>query len=377
MNNFPSIHFPTSYQESRTYFRKQLEIVKKIWTSAKLEECSISEDEDLTIDWITANPNRKKEKLILITTGLHGVEGFVGAAMLDLFLKEFIPQLDPELTGIKLVHVINPWGMANIRRVNQNNVDMNRNFMINQEEFQDDSNPDYHKLNSTLNPQHPLKEFWLEDLGFIQKVVSNLSREGIKSLRGAVMLGQPYYPEGLYFSGKEYQPETVILKDLIKRCFSEYEEVLHIDMHTGYGPHDQMTIVNSPAEERLSAQLTQEFNYPLILSSDPDQFYSMHGDMIDWSYKVKESEFPAVKHYGTAFEFGTYGDGILKEIKSLRTMIYENQTVHHGARSEKLSNWTRDEILEMYFPHSSQWREKAIVDCRQGFRGILSAEGFL
>jgi len=66
MNNFPSIHFPTSYLESRVYFRKQLEIVKKIWTSAKLEECSISEDEDLTIDWITANPNRKKEKLILI-----------------------------------------------------------------------------------------------------------------------------------------------------------------------------------------------------------------------------------------------------------------------------------------------------------------------
>jgi len=377
MNNNKSIHFPTSYQESRTYFRDQLKKVKKIWPTAELDTHFISEPEDLSIDWITADPIKKKEKLVLITTGLHGVEGFVGAAMLDLFLKEFISLLDSEVTGVQFVHVINPWGMANSRRVNQNNVDLNRNFTDRQENFLEDFNPDYKKLNSILNPDQPLKEFWIEDLVFIKNVIASLSREGIQGLRGAVMLGQPDYPAGLYFSGKEFQPETLLIKEMITLGFSSYDEILHFDMHTGYGPRDQMTLVNSPAEERKPDQLTEDFKYPLILSSDPDQFYSMHGDMIDWSYRMKRSEFPYVKHYGTAFEFGTYGDGILKEIKSLRTMIYENQAVYHGALSERLLSRTREEILEMYFPESNHWREKAILDCRQAFSGVLTAEGYL
>lgn len=377
MNNISSIHFPTSYQESRAYFRNQLDKVKEDWPSATLAKHFISEGEDLTIDWITAHPINRKEKLILITTGLHGVEGFVGAAMLDLFIKEYISQLDAEVTGIQLVHVINPWGMANTRRVNQNNVDLNRNFMLRQEDFLVDFNPDYKKLDLTLNPVHSLKPLWVEDFEFIQNVILNVTRHGIKSLRGAVMLGQQGNPSGLYYSGREYQSETILIKELIKQGFSSYEAVLHIDIHTGYGPRYQMTLVNSTAEERKSAQLCNDFQYPLILQADPDQFYSMQGDMIDWVYKLKKSDYPEVKHYGTAFEFGTYGDGILKEIKSLRTMIFENQAFHHGSTSTKLESIMRKEILEMYFPRSVKWREKAILDCRQAFSGVLSAEGFI
>ncbi len=119
MNNHTSIHFPTTYQESRSYFREQLKKIIKIWPNAALDKHFISETEDLSIDWITAEPIKKKEKLVLITTGLHGVEGFVGSAMLDLFIKEYADKLDPESTGLKLVHALNPWGMANLRRVTQ------------------------------------------------------------------------------------------------------------------------------------------------------------------------------------------------------------------------------------------------------------------
>jgi hypothetical protein len=315
--------------------------------------------------------------LVMITTGLHGVEGFVGAAMLDLFIKEYISLLDAEVTGLQLVHVINPWGMANTRRVNQKNVDLNRNFMEVEEDFLEDFNPDYVNLDQTLNPHHPLKPFWIEDLGFMNNMITGLAQQDIRSLRGAVMLGQQSSPTGLYFSGREYQPETIFLKKLTKQGFSSYDSILHIDMHTGYGPRYQMTLVNSPAEERKSIILTEEFNYPLILSADPDQFYSMQGDMIDWVYRLKKSEYPEVKHYGTAFEFGTYGDGMLKEIKSLRTMIFENQAYHHGTTSEQLKSVMRKEILEMYFPQSNRWREKAILDCRQAYTGVLSAEGYI
>ncbi len=377
MNNNSSIHFPSSYEESRTYFRAQLEKIKKNWPSTILENHSISDREGLTIDWITAQPINQNKNLVLITTGLHGVEGFVGVAMLDLFIKEYIPLLDPQITGIQLVHAINPWGMANTRRVNRNNVDLNRNFMERQEIFLDEFNPDYINLEGTLNPVHPLKALWIEEIGFLKNVIVNLSRYGVQSMRGAVMLGQQSNPAGLYFSGRKFQPETIFMKKMIIQSLSSYDSVLHIDMHTGYGPSSQMTIVNSPAESRKSDQLINDFQYPRILQADPEQFYSMQGDMVDWVYRLKEIDFPKVKHFGTAFEFGTYGEGILKEIKSLRTMIYENQIVQHGSSSAELQAYMRKEFLEMYFPRSSRWREKAILDCKQAFSGVLSAEGYI
>ena len=372
-----SIYFPTSYQDSRKYFREQLESIKNIWPSARLDSHAISESEDLTIDWITADAVGSRKKMILLTTGLHGVEGFVGAAMLDLFIQEYSAGLNPDTTGLLLVHVVNPWGMAHLRRVNSNNVDLNRNFLKTQEDFLVEYNLDYKKLDRTLNPVHPLRLIWWENIGFIRNVIVNLVRNGIKSLRGSVLLGQQSNPAGLYFAGNDYQVETTFMKNLIKRIFSSYEAVLHLDMHTGYGPRYQMSLVNSPAEKRSSHQLVKEFQYPRILSADPEQFYSMQGDMLDWVYRLKDSSYPDVKYYGGAFEFGTYGAGILKEIKSLRTMIYENQVEFYGAVSEKVKSRIRREILEMYYPSADDWREKALLDCRQGLTGILSEEGYL
>ena len=87
MNTANSIYFPPTYQDSKAYFRDQLERIRAVWPSAKLDNYAISDADELTIDWITAEPIRKKEKLLLITTGLHGVEGYVGAAMIGLFIK--------------------------------------------------------------------------------------------------------------------------------------------------------------------------------------------------------------------------------------------------------------------------------------------------
>ena len=377
MNNHTFIHFPTTYQESRTYFREQLKKVKKTWPTAVLDKHFISETEDLSIDWITAKPIKKKEKLVMITTGLHGVEGFVGAAMLDLFIKEYADKLDPDSTGLIIVHALNPWGMANQRRFTKDNIDLNRNFMVDQDVFSVEFNQDYLKLDQVLNSTHPLKPFLLEDIMFYKNVILSIARYGIQSLRGAILLGQQSNPAGLYFTGREYQPETIWLQKLMNEVFSAYESVMFVDMHTGYGPRYQMSLVNSPAENRKPGQLKKDFHYPLIVQADPEQFYAMKGDMINWTYYLKETKYPDLNFYGTAFEFGTYGDGILQETKSLRTMIYINQADQAGASSIKIKSRVHNEFVEMFYPTTGKWREKALADCRQAFSGVLSAEGYI
>jgi hypothetical protein len=372
-----SIYFPETYLDSRNYFHDQLDRIKSVWPKAILDRHFISQEEDLSIDWIDTDPDRKKEKLLVLTTGLHGVEGFVGAAMLDVFLKEYLPAVNPDDTALILVHALNPWGMANYRRYNRNNVDLNRNFMNDSADFQTVFNANYLKLDSVLNPEHPLKSIWREDLSFVKTVVIGLAKYGVRSFREAVLLGQQSNPKGLYYSGREYQAETLWVRELIADIFSHYKQILHLDMHTGYGPSDQMSLVIAPSEPRDSVQLADDFNLPLVNKADPDQFYKMQGDMVNWIYQYKEKNHPEAKLFSAACEFGTYGDGVPREVLSLRTIIYNNQADQQGTISEAVRQRIQNKIVEMFFPSSITWREKAVADCRQAFEGVLSAEGFI
>lgn len=369
--------FPTSYLESREEFHAHLPAIQKHWPDARLEKRSLSDEEDLTIDWIAADATERRQKVLIISCGLHGVEGFVGSRMCSLFIDEFLESLDPRQTGLVLVHAVNPWGMKHKRRVTKNNVDLNRNFASHESDFQEAINPDYELFDQMLNPERPLRPLWQETPGVIGNVALNLIRTGVKSFRNAVLQGQRINPVGLYFTGKEYEPETRILMELIRELFTAYPNALLIDLHTGYGPKYQMCIVNSPGEEREADQLMEDFQYPLARKANPEQFYKMQGDMVDWLYRYRSAAGLGGRFYAAAFEFGTIGPTIPHEIISLWNMIFENQAFWKGTLNAETKIRIEQILLEMYFPSERKWREKALADCRQALRGVLTHEGYL
>ena len=55
------------------------------------------------------------------SSGLHGIEGIAGSAIQLFWLQQSIPLL-PKDRAIILVHVLNPYGMAWLRRFNEDNV---------------------------------------------------------------------------------------------------------------------------------------------------------------------------------------------------------------------------------------------------------------
>src|SRR6058998_1186854 len=104
--------------------------------------------EELGIDiaWFgNANPR----SVLLHSSGLHGVEGFAGSAI-QLQMLDDLPSL-PTDAALVVVHALNPYGMAWLRRVNENNVDLNRNFLA--DETFSGVPPTYAVLDSFLNPQ--------------------------------------------------------------------------------------------------------------------------------------------------------------------------------------------------------------------------------
>jgi len=75
-----------------------LEAIRRQWPVARLESHAVGAGKDLTSDVLWAEPLQPEHWLVL-TSGLHGIEGGLGAVMLDLFVREFAPRLDPRTTG--------------------------------------------------------------------------------------------------------------------------------------------------------------------------------------------------------------------------------------------------------------------------------------
>jgi len=149
-----------------------------------------------------------------------------------------------------------------------------------------------------------------------------------------------------------------------------------MDMHTGYGPHDQMSIIIPPADPISSKEGAGKFNYPLVQKINPEEFYAINGDMGEYYYLLRNEHFPLKKLFVCGFEFGTFGNSLLARVRSLRAMVFENQLYWNGAVNEISARAIRHEFRELYFPAETKWREKAIADCRQAFAGILKAFGF-
>jgi len=82
-------------------------------------------EEQLGIDTcIIGDPAGKK--LLLSTSGIHGVEGYPGSAIQLHIMRDILEHGPPEGVTVAFVHALNPWGMAWLRRVNENNAEIRR-----------------------------------------------------------------------------------------------------------------------------------------------------------------------------------------------------------------------------------------------------------
>jgi hypothetical protein len=367
--------FPETYEASRERFRNNLPAVQAMWPQARLFQYKLSGDEDLTIDWIYSEALESNEKILLFTTGEHGVEGYVGSAMLQRFIEHHMPKLDPRKTGILLVHAINPWGMKHHRRGTAKNVDLNRTFIWN-DGFDPTFNPDYDKIHAFLSPASTIKNIAIDNLKYMVGLFWHIARMGMRNFRYALLLGQYRHAQGLYYGGTETPEETRTLMELYRIAFSQYDQVLHLDMHTGYGPRYQMSLVNSALDKESSEYFVKRFNYPLVVAATADEFYAIRGDMIDYIYSLRHNEFPNKKLYATSFEFGTLGDTWYGLFQSPRVMIHENRAYWHGAQNADILAKAKHGFEELFYPEAEDWREKAVKDADQAFSGILKAEGY-
>ena len=100
----------------------------------------------IEIAWLgIENPSR----VVIHSSGIHGVEGFAGSAVQLALLESGLDV--PADAALILVHCLNPYGMAWLRRANEHNVDINRNFILD-ETTRTGADATYRELDGLLNP---------------------------------------------------------------------------------------------------------------------------------------------------------------------------------------------------------------------------------
>jgi len=241
--------------------------------------------------------------------------------------------------------------MAWIRRVNENNVDLNRNF-IPDGRYAEPSAA-YGAVDAFLNPKSPPSQDY-----FLLRTTGLILRHGFSSLLQTVAGGQYSFPRGLFFGGQKREEGLSKYHDFLTTTFASSRRVLGIDVHTGIGRYARDLLIVEPDNYDT---LRVSFGKRVILSQ-PDHLptYRIRGG----HHELLES---AARHAGVRFltqEFGTYNP-----IKVFHALREENRWHHYGDGT--LNNGAKQTLKEMFCPRSEQWRGRVLARGREVFDQAL------
>ena len=367
--------FLTTYDQVRAHQQALMESLASDGLTVETFHYAVSAEDDLYIDTYYLPAAQQQTNLVVLTTGVHGIEGYIGSVMLDVFFADVYPTLDTETTGILVVANINPYGMKYMRRYNENNVDLNRNFILDWDNFDLATNQDYPKVDTFLGPTGAIGNALWHEVGFYLSLGKEALTVGAGTVSDALLGGQHEYPQGVYYGGTGDEASTVFLKDVFARCLnSTYENIVHIDIHSGYGPRYNMVIFNSVFETMTEAESQQAFGYDYVIAHDSESFYATTGDTTDFFYRLAESMDAQQMLFSTCFEFGTIGDGFFDSILSLKYTVDENRNHWYPTGNAISAQIVHENYLELFYPTETQWREKAVADFIAAAKGVLTAK---
>ena len=345
-------YFKDSYEESDSHFNLIFNRFKS--QNPKAEVYQFLYPQGIIKGYFIPSKSEQKNLLVMIS-GTHGIEAFAGSAVQRYFLDQ---KFNNEHTALLMIHGFNLWGFKNFRRVNENNIDLNRNFVLDRNHFKPDDSM-YGLLNTFLNPEGSPSAGVFSQAWFIAKALYQISVHSIETLRVSILKGQYSFEKGIFYGGKEGQEQELLLNQLINRYFNPYKKVFIIDLHTGYGEKGKLHLLAGKTNDPNSIALKKIFSENEIDFSDKKKFYAVEGELLTYfgHQIVKNTQAEVV---GVTFEYGTLdSQKTLGSIESLRRMILENQNYHFPA-SPNESSRVKNLFQEMFYPSDPIWRESVL-----------------
>jgi len=272
------------YHQSRPDFLCCAATQKAVTSSYVLKDGTGPCGETLATDVATiGSPNASK--VVVITSGVHGVELPLGSKLQRIWIRTAREcSLKNKDLRFVFVHALNPYGAAYGLRTDQNNVDVNRNFV----DFDNlpTTSQNYHDLADAFSPpklgRFATANAWRKMLSFA------FVTHSISAFKQALAGGQYDYPNGLYYGGTEPSWSRKTLENIVQNHIvsPNLKKLWHIDLHTGDGPRGKMQILINAAKDSALAKRVNAFAPPEIICPTAQTLAQLSGDITDFWPKL-------------------------------------------------------------------------------------------
>jgi hypothetical protein len=358
MNSLES--FSATYHEARTKF-----LAATSRAGGALETISHPERApdggSLSTDVAWFGP-RDAERVLVTISATHGVEGFAGSgAQVDWLERGEAGRL-PQGVAALLIHAINPYGFAWLRRVTHENVDLNRNWIDFSQPLP--TNPGYDAVAEAICPEE-----WSEE-GRRQAettLATYAARHGKAAWQHAISGGQYRHPSGIFYGGQG--PTWSRLTQT--RIFSEYlglaTQVAIIDFHTGLGPWGLgERIVLAPRPSDGFDRAARFYGAGVVSPSDGT---SSSAPIVGDGLSASIGLLPHAQVTAIALEFGTL------PIENMLEAVRADAWLHaRGKLQTPQADAIKTQIRTAFYGDAPDWKGmiagQSLLACRQAVAGL-------
>lgn len=253
------------------------------------------EGEELAIDVAELGPP-DAARVVLVVSGTHGVEGYCGSALQRHWLEQFA-QERPDDVAVVLVHALNPFGFAWVRRVNEDNVDVNRNFVDWDAPLP--FNEGYERMAEYLVPEDWSSE---SQERTTLRLLEFADEMGFEAFTAAVSAGQYRHPTGVFYGGTEPVWSHRWLREWSGARLDGVQRLAIIDLHTGLGPWGHGELITSEPSDSDAYQRAVAWWDEIASTAEGDSVSaSLDGDWL----AVAHQFHPGTEVTAIAIEYGT------------------------------------------------------------------------
>ena len=355
--------FSPDYFRARERFREACSR-KDLDVTNHINPASVKAKAELAVDTIFIG-DRSAQKILVITSGFHGVELMCGSGCQTGLIENDHLLTLPEDIAVLLVHAVNPWGAAFLRRNNEDNVDLCRNFL----DFNEACpvNPGYEAIHEALccpdagGPRREEAENILQDYR---------QRYGLPAFINAVISGQYQYPDGMSYGGTGATWSRQTLEEILLHYAGTAEGVCLVDIHSGLGPYGHGTVVCMQQGEDLDRArhwFGKRLSAPLQDTGPARRHFHPTMGHPSQAYQriLKQAQVTSI-----VLEFGTYSSE-----NNLKALLDDHWLEFNGDGRPGTAGDIKSDILKAHYPDDLHWRESVWAGCerviRQSINGLM------
>ena len=289
------------------------------------------------------------ERVLIVQSATHGVEGFCGSGIQTGLLRSGVWQEIPDGIALVFVHAVNPHGFSWLRRVNEDNIDLNRNFV---DHFTADypDNPGYRELRDLICPAD-----WSDATKASTKQALEAwgHEKGAMALQSAITSGQWWDKEGVFYGGRTHSWSNKMLGTVARGHAAVARQVAMIDLHTGLGPYGYGEIIIGHSVGEIGYTRAKQWYGDETTSNEDGNSASaiVHGD----TARNYVDQCPHAEVTSITLEYGTQPlDAVIDSVRA------DNWLHAHGKLDSEAGRAIKRQIRDAFYQEQDDWKKMVL-----------------